>query len=336
MRSNVQGFAQILFIIVVVVVSGIAAGIIFTQQGLKIENPFAVPTPQVCTKELKLCEDGTRVGRSGLQCDFSPCGSTTDLSVWQTFTYQDVSLKHPPDWQTSTGGNAITLLSAGTKNERPVSQGSKITISQAYETDFTKAIEAATRDCPTKTLDSTFTINANQAQLYTVTCPNYNPGAKLVFLEGSENIYVIEFDFKTTNNTKAIDTFRTLITTISFVSQPQTNASAGYETYQAPKLYNSLLATYAITYPKSWKKFAQTDVNVSYNNFKLVNGEYEIRIDQGFYNEGVVCVFNDTPNPETALDAISDDLRAKDYVDIDTPAGKFRRYLARVSHSGRD
>lgn len=42
--------------------------------GIKIIFPFKKTTePAICTMEVKMCPDGSYVGRSGLQCEFAEC-----------------------------------------------------------------------------------------------------------------------------------------------------------------------------------------------------------------------------------------------------------------------
>lgn len=41
-----------------------------------IENISNISLPKACTKEARVCEDGTSVGRTGPNCEFTPCPST--------------------------------------------------------------------------------------------------------------------------------------------------------------------------------------------------------------------------------------------------------------------
>ena len=62
------------------------------------------PKPQACTLEAKICPDGTSVGRTGPNCEFSPCPTKptpTDETVnWKTYNGNliKVRFKYPPDW----------------------------------------------------------------------------------------------------------------------------------------------------------------------------------------------------------------------------------------------
>ncbi|MCY1060414.1 hypothetical protein [Nannocystis sp. SCPEA4] len=39
-------------------------------------NPPPADAPQACTKEAKVCPDGSIVGRTGPSCEFAPCPET--------------------------------------------------------------------------------------------------------------------------------------------------------------------------------------------------------------------------------------------------------------------
>lgn len=52
-----------------------------------------------CTQEAKMCPDGTSVGRTGPNCEFSPC-PTEPTADWKTFNGKGFSIKYPSDWVT--------------------------------------------------------------------------------------------------------------------------------------------------------------------------------------------------------------------------------------------
>lgn len=49
------------------------------QQQLGISQTPINQTPKACTEEAKICPDGTSVGRTGGNCEFAPCPSTTTI-----------------------------------------------------------------------------------------------------------------------------------------------------------------------------------------------------------------------------------------------------------------
>ncbi len=60
-----------------------------------------------CTQEAKQCSDGSYVGRTGPNCEFSACPlASTDTANWKTYDNADLgfSLKYPEGWQFSTAG----------------------------------------------------------------------------------------------------------------------------------------------------------------------------------------------------------------------------------------
>lgn len=60
------GFAPII-ILVAIVIASVAGG------GVYYFNKVKVSVPKACTMEAKLCPDGSSVGRSGPNCEFSSC-----------------------------------------------------------------------------------------------------------------------------------------------------------------------------------------------------------------------------------------------------------------------
>lgn len=62
-------------------------------------------TNVVCTMEAKICPDGTGVGRSGPNCEFTPCPKVKDVSTpadWLTFTdpVANLSFRYPAELST--------------------------------------------------------------------------------------------------------------------------------------------------------------------------------------------------------------------------------------------
>ncbi len=99
---NQKGFVPILILLFV------AAAVIVVGGGyyfLKLKTP----EQKACTLEAKVCPDGTSVGRTGPNCEFSPCpaSKTTPTPVsdatanWKTYsnTKYGYTLKYPNDWQ---------------------------------------------------------------------------------------------------------------------------------------------------------------------------------------------------------------------------------------------
>jgi hypothetical protein len=63
-----------IFILVFIVVVFIFGGMLYIYNPSPVEykNPNE-PEPTVCTMEAKLCPDGSYVGRTGPNCEFTPC-----------------------------------------------------------------------------------------------------------------------------------------------------------------------------------------------------------------------------------------------------------------------
>jgi hypothetical protein len=95
----------ILIVLAVAAISG-AAGYLFAR------NNIFLPLQRGCTMEAKLCPDGSSVGRSGPNCEFSPCPTPTPdpTADWKTYTNNqyNFSFKYPGDWENITSSQAIT------------------------------------------------------------------------------------------------------------------------------------------------------------------------------------------------------------------------------------
>ena len=64
----------ILTIISIIVAASIVAAILLrTQQAQAPESPNTDEGQTFCTMDAKVCPDGSAVGRTGPDCEFSPC-----------------------------------------------------------------------------------------------------------------------------------------------------------------------------------------------------------------------------------------------------------------------
>ena len=67
MNNNVL---VLIFIVVVFIFGGLLY--IYNPEPVEFKNPDE-ELPVACTMEAKLCPDGTYVGRTGPNCEFTPC-----------------------------------------------------------------------------------------------------------------------------------------------------------------------------------------------------------------------------------------------------------------------
>lgn len=72
MQKGFSGIFLIIFIIALIF-AGLAGAYYFGKLPIK----HAGNTPKACTQEAKICPDGSSVGRSGPNCEFSPCPTGT-------------------------------------------------------------------------------------------------------------------------------------------------------------------------------------------------------------------------------------------------------------------
>lgn len=81
----------------------------------RTSNTNTVKIPKRCAEELKLCPDGSTVGRNLPKCDFSACPAldpTFDLTKdWKEYVDDDnkYSIKYPPTWSATKGKDAVTI-----------------------------------------------------------------------------------------------------------------------------------------------------------------------------------------------------------------------------------
>jgi len=63
------GFAPILIVVLVAIVTSVGGYFVYQQ----FQTTPTSLTQKACTQEAKLCPDGSAVGRSGPNCEFTPC-----------------------------------------------------------------------------------------------------------------------------------------------------------------------------------------------------------------------------------------------------------------------
>jgi len=107
-----SGFAPIL--VVLLLSAGMLGGGFFIYQKYSgssssdlIIIPSATPQQKACTLEAKLCPDGSSVGRSGPNCEFSSCPSqestpSADVSTWKIYDNPQMgfTFMYPNNWDT--------------------------------------------------------------------------------------------------------------------------------------------------------------------------------------------------------------------------------------------
>src|SRR3989344_3467150 len=90
---------------------------------------------KACTQEAKICPDGSSVGRTGPNCEFTPCPTgqgpsgpvATGPTTWKTYinSAEGFSLKYPPDWSIAdessvTNGVSPSFSKTIVQGEKPV------------------------------------------------------------------------------------------------------------------------------------------------------------------------------------------------------------------------
>lgn len=97
-----RGFS-LLYLLVGVAVLAIVGGAFYFG---RLSNNPSNNQPRACTQEAKICPDGSSVGRTGPNCEFTPCPSVIstqsvdETANWKIYTSKkkEFSFKYPNDW----------------------------------------------------------------------------------------------------------------------------------------------------------------------------------------------------------------------------------------------
>lgn len=116
--STQRGFAPILIVLLLSVVM-LGGGFFIFQKysGSSSSKPIIIPSPTsyqiACPQDAKLCPDGSSVGRTGPNCEFTTCPtlestSSTDTTNWKTYVNKKYrySLKYPSEWDLGSNPGA--------------------------------------------------------------------------------------------------------------------------------------------------------------------------------------------------------------------------------------
>ena len=103
-------------------------------------------TPKACTEEAKLCPDGSAVGRTGPDCEFAPCPSSSQL----TMIYQPMQCQETP-WQIWYKEGHIQYIKAPTDEQLLIAYLSwnNVTFSSAKKIQRDEMACQACDVCPT-------------------------------------------------------------------------------------------------------------------------------------------------------------------------------------------
>lgn len=124
----------------------ITAGIVLTAAGGayylgKLPVKPAFREPKVCTQEAKLCPDGSSVGRTGPNCEFTPCPSASpafsdETADWKTYVNNSykISFKYPAEFfiTEKQGETVIIFLTRSAEEKTDVEDCIKQTECYSY------------------------------------------------------------------------------------------------------------------------------------------------------------------------------------------------------------
>lgn len=105
---NQKGVAPVLVVLVIATVAAVSVGSFLIYSNYSNNRSKITPAPNqvACTQEVKLCPDGTSVGRTGPNCEFAECPippkstSSDDTTNWKTYTNTKYGfvMKYPANW----------------------------------------------------------------------------------------------------------------------------------------------------------------------------------------------------------------------------------------------
>ncbi len=83
MENKLTMYAAIAFV-VIVLGGGVVGAVFMFGRGERMAVPvYPRPSATACTMEAKICPDGSAVGRTGPNCEFSPCPTSVTTSTTQ-------------------------------------------------------------------------------------------------------------------------------------------------------------------------------------------------------------------------------------------------------------
>ncbi|MCL4365814.1 hypothetical protein M1437_01140 [Patescibacteria group bacterium] len=96
-----KGFAPLQFLIGILIIGVVISGVYYFKPS--IFSPITKNSPRACTQEAKQCPDGSSVGRTDPNCEFSPCPSpksSDEIVTWKEYKTAYYAVNYPDNWQT--------------------------------------------------------------------------------------------------------------------------------------------------------------------------------------------------------------------------------------------
>ena len=133
------------FLGVLVISLGLGMGIGYFQDLIlkKDDTRKSIDTPVACTQEAKICSDGSSVGRTGPNCEFSECPINNNIasSSPQVIGSSDVIEVKNPIGQSSTYVSTETNVTSNKKSLTEMYQKiGGITVKEKYTEEIKKRI----------------------------------------------------------------------------------------------------------------------------------------------------------------------------------------------------
>lgn len=221
---------RIKFILIFILLSSLIAflvgGYILGQKGKSSKQV-------VCTQEVKICPDGTSVGRTGPNCDFAPCpssasppqGKPTDETAnpdliganWKTYTNQkhQISFKYPLEWNPIPNQPALIL---GPKEERLSFNEDGSLMNECMEDTSVSEVNIA---------NTIFTKKTFKGIKFGAACAGDALGKKEVWIQPKSKQFGLQFEYLDSNAQEAEKIFNQILSTFKFLSNENQGIISG-------------------------------------------------------------------------------------------------------------
>jgi len=173
----------------------------------------------------------------------------TGATQWKTYNGKDYSIDYPPDWSANyTNGDMFIKSPSYIEALTPdsVTKGAVLNVSNLpYGNTIETAVRSNYSDCAKKDLVKMFMVDGYKAAWYSTDCPGNNPDKIGILVENSNNGLFLEYDYQPRTDSKNLEIFNHMLSTIKFKKSEQPNMSNW-------KTTKNVQYGFQIEFPSSW------------------------------------------------------------------------------------